>query len=77
MQQAAHDLDDHRSDASTIALAVVSACAQQRLQVQELYARSLPAPAQIQYWNHMRANQEFDVELATRVVLQERASMGR
>jgi hypothetical protein len=70
---AARRLDDGKSDALTIAAAVVPACGAEREKAQALYGRGLPLPAQIRYRQQLRDHPEADLELATGIVLEVRA----
>ena len=70
LQAAARKLDDGRSEASTVALALRPSCAAEFARSRDLYARSLSSQASQMY--HKMDDQTFK-RAATNAVLEERA----
>lgn len=77
LTKAATRLDDERSDASTVALAIVPLCADGARQIQELAGRNLNLQARMMLYRRFQDHPELDVERATTVVLQVRAQRRR
>ena len=70
LQAAAKKLDDRKSEASTVALALKPSCAAEFARSRDLYARSLSSQQASQY--HRQDDQAFK-QAATNAVLEERA----
>lgn len=70
MIQAAIRLDDHRSDASTVAMAVASACAKEYVASAETYTRGMTLGAAAIFNSKAESRQ---MQWATTAVLKERA----
>lgn len=70
LQAAARKLDDGRSEASTVALALRPSCAAEFGRWRDLYARSLSSQASQMY--HKRDDEAFK-QAATNAILEERA----
>ncbi|GEM_PF-3808203 len=68
-QAAARRLDDGRSDALTIAIAMQGPCSGPRQQVKEVYGAGLPLQARLTLNDNMDAK---TIETATTIVMEER-----
>jgi arylamine N-acetyltransferase len=70
--RAAIRLDDHKSDPSVVAQAILSVCTDERRALQDLYARGMSDDAQTIYRERIHNHPELDLDAATAIVSHER-----
>jgi hypothetical protein len=71
LKRAARQLDDGKSDAATVALAIQSRCAVEFDYSLDVFGQGMPLDAQV---NFRQQSRERQLEISTQVVLTERAA---